>query len=761
MDAFNIAASIGSNDFAGKLVRLYQTLMQQAAFIDDEQFQILMRLKPVHRVSVLYPLLGQSLHTTDELVMPAALRHLVCTLHGMLAFAYTEALAIVLYEHSHYSVLLVDLVGKAAFHFDSYPMAGHRRIAALSAQKLAMLGVLPADTWDTPVAVYTEHMQQVTNCAIFVLLCLQQLDVELAALPLHAPVGDRRVAFQAAMRRASCDVTAAELRAEYVTRLHHATWLIDNAVLAQAPDIIDAVQVTGELCARASMRSFLLEGKPSAPLVCETLRHAIPGGMALGLHALDADSTGAVQDARVIDSIRKQPLVWVPVSSRRNGLEMSALLVNCPEDSQVRSVLFISDEVIGSSVRRCIDQLTAAVGAICYIVPSAVARGVVCGILPLMILSWWIRTNHDPKDDDGDQALPCLLATATRQACAAIATGHRSNSSRFVDWFFAQMLSVMLDDGHRTLAAVVASVASDRLQSAAMLEMISRMSGLEGMRIANASMVTSRIALNRVETTRLGEMVDAFMAMVPRYRPRLWQYTTDPEALIMLYVYALGNEEMRHVRDEFARIIAVARAAVATVPECVSSVCFTLAPVFGELMTSWPTLFIVSRPVAEGAVGIKLSDPTLMHAIELLVTGDEEGVTQLRFAPVAMFRRDHRTPAGETSALFVGYADVFIIHLIHESIDRAPLKIYLDTPRISLDNLNGHSEFGSLNTVDPRELEPNPAFSHLYERKPSFQVANNPRIMPRVPVVLFDRIDRRPEPGASDAAAAAAAASPR
>lgn len=604
MDVFNIGSPFGEAGFFRKLYGLFERLCEADAFLTDEDMSVLTRLLPLRAVWLDSCAGGGELYRDTITQLPSRYRRVIAVVDGTVALALASMAVFLVHNARHWSAVVVDLVDRAAYHFDSNPASGHARLARQMAVNLHSCGII-----DDPEMVTTMAFnQRQTQCGLFVLLLARTLDDLMRAAE---PGTSRAELVATALHNAADDDIVVELRQSLAKRVHHALLVAYNA-RPDAGDIESADQrrVLGDLCCRSAARSLLTRGEPTtAQLVC-ALDALVPRYERITMHTQDADVS--VVGAAALAAIRAASLCVVSVrDSRTDTVVALALVVNRgiidagEMDTNQRPLMFTSTNAARlPAMAACIAALDADVRRRAH----RFARCTSPVVLPVLILSWWAEM--------GRVVDMATLADEVDRAHSVLSSCGVDDVR--LDWFFRQMISQTFDAGHEALAALENELDQTDPVVAVRVNLCAAISPVvvaaEHMRALNDD--EKRI------NARISEERTRVVSLIRRFAPQRWRRRMDASAIRSLYFRLARNNvsQQRIVLDAVHSFIRLCREATATVyRSCGTSVVEPFAvTVIDALCQHWPAMWIAGGKAVRSSsatyneeLGRLLDDPTI------------------------------------------------------------------------------------------------------------------------------------------------------
>ena len=254
MDVFNIGKESGSPEFYSALASLESRLSDIDAFLTSDDLEILSRLYPFRYVSVMNTKSTQQLCTVKDAPLSIAFsRAISVSPRGKeIVYSSSQSIIAIIYEQNHYSVVVIDVIDRVAFHFDSNPTPAHWSSADLFVKNLVRAGILASNE-----IVFRQYFAQTRpQCGIFAFMIAEKLESNFWR---NSPE-DRRGKFLDALKCSASVDAAIAFRVGLVNRVNYALIVLYNARPGLPEESPEQARVLGELCNRAAMTRMINEG---------------------------------------------------------------------------------------------------------------------------------------------------------------------------------------------------------------------------------------------------------------------------------------------------------------------------------------------------------------------------------------------------------------------------------------------------------------------------------------------------------------------
>lgn len=669
MDLLNVGAAVTTHEFWTVLLAALDEIGRPGRFLSDNTFRVLHAVAPERRSTLVPSQALTGLYASGDIDrLPPALRAICHTSpEQRLVFAYTGLLGLVLYVNNHYSLLLVDLVGQQAYHYDSFAPANHARVAWQSARNLCLTGVLDPARADNPLGHCVSFVQETTSCGVFVLLALRNVETALNSPDLLMGRTREEVIHQALLDSGS-EAAVNEMRVELTLRIRAAICVMHNA-MADGPESPEQAAVLGPLCNRTALRAFMTRYTICPQLMLDTLADALPPGMQLSVHEGCADMPETALAREQVEMLRASgPLCLVQLVDRARSRVTTSMLLVRTEDS---AHLFAPAGPASALPAR----LAEAVGAHLEQLASPLVSRQNTAVLPLMLLAWWKRVGvWDQLNGDLQRICDLVLSEIALLGGSVHAAGFTER----MDWFTRRAVGIVMCEAY------------DRLQRAdpdgpVRGELESHWTRISTTRIRLRVREQDELSRHRL----LAEAVDEARAWADEHAPPRWLESGGVHEIRAMYLAIEQNPAAAKMKELLNRVVDAARRLTEATMD--ASLSMTIAAeFFSRMFATWPVLLVGPGPDAPHAVRTTAPgepDWDAMLASEL--SCDPAAACGMRICPVL-----HYSPGLTVhDQSMCACIDILELHALEQ-----PLRLDASTPlcrfgpdALTLDLLGGQS----------------------------------------------------------------------
>lgn len=632
MDVFGVSMEFGSTELYLMLNTLTETLSQKAAFLTDTQMAVLGRMVPRHLVATVCTPSTNKLFYAACTELPTEYRALVrmgTTADGepVVAMCVAEVLVVALHGENHYSALVLDMVAREAYHFDSQPDCGHEELAESACATLHRLGVLV-----TPDVVESVSFHQPsTQCGLYVHLLASDLE---EALCTHG-IGDRSDTIKMTMRTSCSPTRAADLRFEYMRRTQHAFMLLYNA----GSDLVESAEqagALGPLCKRAALRALCKTYSPTSDQMMAALDWLVPTGLPVVTHRMPVGTD--VIGEHAAQTVRASQFCLFTLVARGAVDCVESALLMVARGGDRRPVLFVPSGALPAETSATVNAILACFGADRVELNS----GGWCSTrssaaLPFLLLSWWGMYGSGVATDE----LADELCNAAKQAQLpwrrCVDTGR--------DWMFRQLVAVALADGHARLVHAEDSMRRGDAESRGIRTQYDE----DPLAVVHKALTKATVPLvaavasarTRSECTAndmaaLEDAVDELTQLASLKAPPRWNWSAGVDEVRKLYYYMVRKHlSSTKVVEQAEALIRAARRVIYDHDNS-DGVQTTVTPVLDYLLATWPFLLVGEAMNTDHHVSFSPADPAYGDAVAALLNRRPDDPIQLVLCPVVL-----------------------------------------------------------------------------------------------------------------------------
>ena len=639
MDVFAIGKSFGTLDFYATLDGLVDTLSKAHKFLSDVEMEVLTRIAPMRFVAPLFTPSTKKLCNAsswcDEL--PGEYRKLIriCDMKADdggvvrdVQLCVAEVLVVLLQHNNHYSALVLDMVGREAHHYDSFPECGHAVRADAAAANLHALGVLVS-----PLVMHrVAFVQPRTECGMYVMMLMGNLENRLAARPMHE---DRSVTIEAAMEESCAPEAVSDVRFNLMLRARSAFLVLYNAhPETTAPESQAQQAVLGPLCNRVSLRALCKHHEPTRAQVFAALNLMVPGGIEVITHdmATGSDVIGDAAFDRIATT--NYVLFFLSRTSTPDTVDAAFLMLFPPPDAgSTRPLLFLPRTPLSRAVAHTAMAIVTRFNARRVEINTAgFSRTDSTVALPMLLLSWWGARGIGVPQDEIDRELSA--------AVDRVSIDTLRQPDKGCDWMFRQMLAAAMNDAFHRLSHTEKAAAADDQSGRNMPDE----DALDAVRVALGKAVVPvdrakltvcmRSEYEAQQTAELGKMIDLLYENARTHAPPRWNISGGATELRQLYYYMVRiHLYLERVVDSLNNVVQCARRVSASM-DSPSSAHILILPLLDMLLNEWPFMMIGQPQHNDNNIAVTPMDDEYAFNVERMLMQKEGDPVPLVLCPV-------------------------------------------------------------------------------------------------------------------------------
>lgn len=659
MDVFNIGRASGTHEFYSAIASLESRLSEINAFLTSDDLEMLSRLLPFRYVLVMNTKSTQQLCTVKDSPLSIGFSRAFSISHRANEIQYCSVQSIValIYAQNHYSVVVIDVVERIAYHFDSHPTTVHWSAMTLFVQNLVREGILTTDE----LAFRQYFVQTRPQCGIFAFMIAYRLEHNFWK---NAPI-ERRDKFLDALKSSASVDDAIKFRVELVNRVNYALIVLYNARSGLTQESPEQSGVLGELCNRAAMTNLVNQGMLSEVCMMEVTK-TLTSSDIFTLHIIDTSMSYISDETN--ETIRKKSAVVILIR-QSNLICYTTMIVRLKTNE---FVLFLS-EMIPSQCAQCIDALQRKFQPRIINIDPARVHYTMPAVLPILLWEW----NNVMQRDCSFENLCDQLSSMPRLGVHAISTNN--------DIVYCNALAVALNSAYTRLTA--ATNAMDGTQTS--IDIVRRALANACCDMRNRVFAQREIMRQEYTDTRtLENEIDSLIAFSKSHAPLRWRQTTNIHSIRCVYYKTLDDSYAPlKLIDMLAGVLKLARELFLS-PNMQPILETLLHPLLEELHTTWPVM-IFCHDEEICAVSPSVESDLYHSALVNLLSPPIDATEYVLFCPVALFTSD-TSPSVLT---FVKYIDIFEMQRLNTQgllMKQNPSTLIADT-RIDLKFLGGRA----------------------------------------------------------------------
>lgn len=626
MDIFNAGAVFGSESLDYLLCRLVEVLGVPSQFLPDVHMEIMSRLIPAKHLAILCTPYTNKLCQPNCPALPLEYAQMIrmsatpATDSEPIAMAVAEVVVVVMCNSMHFSGMVLDLVDRVYYRFDSFPDSGHAALQHEMATNLTRMHVLmqaePAGTVD--------FVQPETECGIYVLAMAIKLEEALA----NRNGNDRGETIMGAMQLATDPVQVREVRGHLCNHMHELFLLLHSAKSPKAESLAQE-SVLGPMCSRRALRGLFMENKPTVEQLVQALCLVAPPSRTVVMHRMKAGGTvvGAEAAARLLGASLGLVVMLDKDLTRVVG---AFLTMSRTEDRP--PLVFVPTGLTVQPVLASLEAVTKAIGGRrVEIRVDGFSCTNISAALPLMILSWWAMNGIGVSEDE----LPEKVVATAARVCNP--TVRRPNSGH--DWFFRQLVANSLNEGFRRIAPMYQASRNDPTLARA-LDAVRDLLCLD----ANSAIARIGERQRRDEALdalldRLADSVDAVLDYAKLHAPWRWALE-DSNSLKTLYLEIVEKHlSYKRLVELTDTAIRVARD-VSQMMDTESGAFEYIAMMVRALYRQWPVALVTPLHEGTGLISYAPTDEQFDDAIRYTITQSREDPVHVIMCPVVLLWPD-------------------------------------------------------------------------------------------------------------------------
>lgn len=647
MDIFNIGARFGSLEFFKRLHELMEDLLEPARFLTTVQMEILARLIPMRHVGLLFSPLTYRLRLPECTELPRDYDYFLRLDRDAdepVMFAVAEVLVVLLSDASHFSALVLDMVDRVAYHFDSFPDSGHGAIAAATCASLARLGALAS----AELGGCVHFRQRDTECGLYVLMAATNIEQAM----MQRGTTPRAVAIMDALRASADPDAVLQVRMALEKRISWTFLLLYNARPDNTqPESLEQKTVLGPACNRVAVQRLCKNYQPSMAQLVAALELLSPAGMSVFAVTLNAESRIELSPEQCTEARRSRYTLFT--SATADGVVEHAFVM-ITRDEQQPPLLFVpAHRRDDRRTAHWLPQLARQLGAVqAEIGVEGFSRTDSTAALPLMILQWWSANGILVADEDlGDRTLQ-LARRLPIPGVRRPDDGH--------DWFYRQLIAVTLDAGYRLL--LEREQLRQELGPAQVdpFDAVRQALGHAPLAMRSDFIEHRQREAEQVEVMdKLGECVETAIDLVNLHAPPRWKLGETEAELRQLYYYHERTHLIgQQVWSAVTRVVNLARRA-ADVLGRVHGPRLAIMPLIAALYRAWPVGLMLPLGLDGALVGVPFAGDQFEDGITYMLDQKPGDPLPLLLCPVlALEHGDLYTPVSMHDAVRMANCDL-------------------------------------------------------------------------------------------------------